>query len=137
MKNKKTDPPVTRNDLLKEFQSIGNKFAEELKATQEELSKEIRATNDFCKKLHMQIVGTQNDLLKFKEDIVIQVMKSQQELRENRETMFTKEDGQKIIEHIDAFAQKSENYDRKALLHEHRIEDRQERLTHLEKSVSK
>ncbi len=47
-------------------------------------------------------------------------------------TMMTKEDGQKIIDHIDAFAHRIETYDRKALVHDERLNNHETRLTRLE-----
>ena len=57
------------------------------------------------------------------------------------ETKATKEDlsntESRILNAIDAFAQKAENYDRKAVFHDSRINDHEERITQLEKTASK
>ena len=96
MQNKKSDPPVTRTEFLKETGSI---------------RKELR---------------TQTTQLAL-------------DLKEVKETMTTKEDLRqevgKVLGAIDAFAQKAENYDRKAVFHESRINDHEERIVQLEKTV--
>ena len=63
--------------------------------------------------------------------------KNQIDIKEIRETMATKDDIRKILGAIDAFARKSENYDRKALVHDHRLRDHEVRILHLEKTASK
>ena len=98
MKNKKSDPPATRNELVNETETI---------------RKELRA----------------------------QTTKLSLDLKEIKETTATKEDLKqeisKVLNAIDSFAQKAENYDRKTVFHDSRINDHEERITHLEKTVIK
>lgn len=98
MEDKKSDPPVTRSEFLKEIDNL--------------------ATKEGLNKLANEIIKTQADLKKVKE------------------TMASKEDVSKILNAIDAFAQKAENYDRKALFHDSRINDHEQRITQLEKTAS-
>jgi len=114
MKNKKSDPPVTRSEFLKETGSIRELVSEETGSIRREM-----ATKQDFNKLANEIVKIQTDM----------------------KTMATKEDIRqeigKVLNAIDTFAQKSENYDRKAVFHDSRINDHEERITHLEKTVIK
>lgn len=71
--------------------------------------------------------------------VAAEVVKTQAELREVRQTMATKDDVGRILNAIDAFAQKGQTYDQKALSHgaiitdhEDRLRDHGRRLTALE-----
>ena len=108
MQNKKSDPPVTRSEFLKETGSIRT---------------EINKLDDKIDKAVNRLAG--------------EIVKTQTDLKEVKETMATKEDVSEILNAIDTFAQKAENYDRKAVFHDSRINDHEERITQLEKTASK
>ena len=78
-------------------------------------------------------LATKQDFNKIANEIV--------KIQTDMKTMATKEDIRqeigKVLNAIDTFAQKSENYDRKAVFHDSRINDHEERITHLEKTVIK
>lgn len=160
----KKQSPLTREDFQTGVQSIQDELAKVNHAIRQELA-------DSTKKLHMEVIGTQNDLLKFKDEIVHQLLKTQMEAHEAIKNMMTKEGAQRIVERlynteqalqksiqetakkedikkildtIDAFAQRIETYDRKAPVHDHRLteneiklQDHETRIIHLETTVQK
>ena len=95
---------------------------------------ELGTLNDFTKKLHMEVVGTQNDLLKFKDEIVHQLLKVQLKTDNVEKNMMTQDDKRELISHIDAFAQKIEVYDRKVIVQDERLNNHEARITRLETS---
>ena len=124
MKNKKSNPPVTRSEFLKEAESTHKEF----ESVREEIKK--LATKEDFHKLANEIIKTQTDLKEVKETVA-----TKEELR-NTES--------RILNAIDAFAVKAQNYDQKALFHGGRIneldegiKDHEVRITQLEKTVSK
>ena len=123
MQNKKSDPPITRSEFLKETGLIRKEMATKDNlnkfATKDDLNK--FATKDDLNKLAVEIVKTQSELKKVEERI---------EIKMSAET-------NKVLGAIDAFAQKAENYDRKAVFHGNRIEEHEVRITQLEKTISK
>lgn len=126
MTNKKRDPPVTRSEFLKESESVHKEFDSIRKeigklASKEALNKLDDKLDKAVNRLAGEIVKTQADLKKVEERI---------------ETKISTEIG-KVLNAIDVFTQKAENYDRKALFHGKRIEEHEERITHLEKTLLK
>lgn len=107
MENKKSDPPVTRSEFFKETGSI----RVDIKNLDDKLDKAVN-------RLAGEIVKTQTDFQKVEERI---------------ETKISTEIS-KVLGAIDAFAQKAENYDRKAVFHDRRINDHEERIIQLEKT---
>ena len=71
------------------------------------------------------------------DNLALGLLKTQQDVTEIKATMTTKDDTQKVIEHIDAWAQRFESYDRKALTQDHRLNDHETRITRLESSAAK
>ncbi|OGR57346.1 MAG: hypothetical protein A3I11_07150 [Elusimicrobia bacterium RIFCSPLOWO2_02_FULL_39_32] len=55
------------------------------------------------------------------EKLFIEIVNLKEELKFIKETMLTKEDGQKIIEHIDEFARRVETYDGKTVVQDKRL----------------
>ena len=98
--------PVTQTQFLEETKSIRS---------------EIRTLDDKVNKLDDAVHKIASGLLT-----------TQGSLRQVQETMLTKEDGQKIIEHIDAWSRRFETYDGKALVQDHRLNDHETRIARLE-----
>ena len=69
-------------------------------------------------------------------NLALGLLKTQQDVTEIKDTMTTKEDTHKVIEHIDAWAHRFESYDRKALTQDHRLNDHEIRMTRLESPAS-
>ncbi len=63
------------------------------------------------------------------------IEKNRLDIKEIKETMLTKQDGQRIIAHIDALTHRIETYDRKALVYDHRLNDHESRTTRIEHSA--
>ncbi|OGR82923.1 MAG: hypothetical protein A2901_03785 [Elusimicrobia bacterium RIFCSPLOWO2_01_FULL_54_10] len=85
----------------------------------------------------MEIVGTQNDFLKFKDEIVHYLLKVQNKMDEVVKNMLTKADKQEIINRMDTFAQRSEDHDNKVLFHNHRINDLEVKTTDHESRLTR
>ena len=67
------------------------------------------------------------------EKLALEIIKNRTDLAEIKETMATKEDVNKILGVVDAFAQRIETYDRKTILHDARLSDHEARITRLER----
>ena len=60
--------------------------------------------------------------------IAVRLVNVESELKEMRHDMATKEDIGNVLSAIDAFVQKNERFDRKVVLHDHRINEHEETL---------
>src|SRR3989338_3828495 len=76
--------------------------------------------------------------------IAVELQNTQRDVRDIKETMFTKDEGQKIMGGIDKVMQRIEVFDSKALTQDHRLgnlekssEDHESRITSLESSAAK
>ena len=67
--------------------------------------------------------------------IATELVRTQTDVREIKETMATKEDVSRILVAIDRFAGKAEVYDREAVLHGHILTNHEKRLKALESSL--
>lgn len=134
MKSKKSNSPITREvlkkvlkkELKEELQKLDFVTHNELKEESQKLQGMIKAVDDKANR-------TINDLLDTKA-----------RLGRIEENMFTKQEGQKLLEHMDAWAQRFETYDRKAVVHDARLnenetqlKDHETRILHLEMSFPK
>lgn len=121
----KGDLEVVRKDLRAEITSVRTELRGEIAAVRTELRGEIAA-------VRTQLKASINK-------VAAEVVKTQAELREVRQTMATKDDVSRILNAIDAFAQKGQSYDQKSLSHgailtdhEDKLRDHGRRLTTLE-----
>ena len=80
--------------------------------------------------------GLENKLNKKIDGIAIELVKTQANLRQIKETMSTKSDTDRIMNAIDAFAKKAETYDRKALSHGDQLQGHEAKLQDHEKRLS-
>ena len=126
MKTNKVQTLVTRPEFFKETQSI----RKELKEETQSIRNELKTLNNTVNQLDTKV-----------NKIAVALLNTQHDLQTVKETMMTKEDGQRIIEHIDAFAQKYEVYDRKVVVDDERIkvaestlQNHETSITHLENS---
>ncbi len=91
-------------------QSVSKKeFLQESKCVRSE----IKQLDDKVNKLD----GKVNKLDDKVNKVALKIIHIEEDLNQVKETMLTKLDGQKIIDHIDAFAHRIETYDRKAIVH--------------------
>ena len=129
MKPEKSESSVTRTEFFKETQAIRNEIGTQ--------GNRMNTLEDKVTKLDDKVTKLDDKVNK----IALEVVDTKSRVQRIEETMMTKEDGQKIIEHIDAWAQRFEVYDRKALVHDKRLENletqsvnHETRITHLESS---
>ncbi|MFH1726441.1 MAG: hypothetical protein ABII00_17665 [Elusimicrobiota bacterium] len=88
--------------------------------------------NEFGIKLN----GLENKLDKKIEGVAVELIKTQADVRQIKETMSTKADVDRIMNAIDAFARKAEAYDRKALSHGDQLQGHEAKLQDHEKRLS-
>lgn len=77
-----------------------------------------------------------NKLNKKIDGVVVELVKTQADVRQIKETMSTKSDTDRIMNAIDAFARKAETYDRKALSHGDQLQGHEAKLQDHEKRLS-
>ena len=117
----KDDLQIAKTGLQNEIQAVKTELQNEIQAVKTELKSDIKRLED--------IVGTNTiDILRIKDDI-----------RDIRETMATKDDINRILGAIDAFAGEARDHRRKDLerghmmmKHEDKLEDHESRITLLE-----
>jgi hypothetical protein len=123
--------------ILKAIQSI----RQDMDAMEKRLDSKIEGTNvkmeSMGKTLHMEIIGTQNDFLKFKDDIVYHVLKQSEKIDRLEKNSMTKEEGQKIIDHIDSAMLRMETTERKNLTQDHRLNELEAKTASHETRLSK
>lgn len=110
MMSKKYSSLVTRQALKEELHKL--EFV-----THKELKEELKAVGDKANR-------TINDLLDMKTRL--------QRIEEN---MFTTQEGQKLLEYMDAWTQRFETYDRKAVVHDARLNENETQLKHHETRI--
>ena len=126
--------PVKRRARTKTLRQTLQTVETQGKATQQAIAGFRQTIADFreaFKKLHMESVGTQNDLLKFKDDIVLQLIKFQNEVHEAREKTFTREDGKRLFQYLDTSVLRLDSYARNARAHDLRLGELEARLSRL------
>ena len=118
MVNRKVSSAVTRSEFLKETQSL----RKDLKNLDQKVSTLDQKVNNIAR----EVGDTKDRIMRVEEN------------------MATKADIRKVLDFIDAFAQRIETYDRKAVVHDHRLnetetalKDHETRIVQLEGVSSK
>ena len=129
MENKKSNHPVTRSEFLKEAHCIRKEVKEKTQALQKEIERVDNKVDTLDTKVNK---------------IAVELLQTSTRLQRVEENMATKEDVNKILNAIDNFTLKTETYDRKAIVHDHRIKEAESelqnhetRIAHLENISSK
>ncbi|MBI2119216.1 MAG: hypothetical protein HYT97_06280 [Elusimicrobia bacterium] len=101
------------------------KLSDRIDSVHNELDQKIDALDRKIDSVHDELnqkIDSVHDKLNQKiEKVAIEVVHLKEEVKFIKETMLNKEDGQKIIEHIDEFARRVETYDGKTVVQDKRL----------------
>lgn len=140
MTKKGDQQPVNRAEFFGETRSIRAELKTETQTIRNEM-----ATKDYVKnivesafkKLRIDVMGVQNEFIRFKDETRSGLFKCQLEIEELKKTMMTREDGLRILDRFDDFAQKYEVYGRKVQVHDHRLGELEKRSSDHETRIKK
>ena len=88
--------------MIKNIKNKSIPITEELKLIRQQLI----MLNEISKKLHMEVIGTQSDLLKFTERVETALLMHQHAVDEHAKIVMTKYDRQNLINRLDTLAKK-------------------------------
>ncbi|MBI3012932.1 MAG: hypothetical protein HYY63_04830 [Elusimicrobia bacterium] len=137
MKKKKASPPVTRLEFLKETGLIRSEFKQECASIRSEFKQECASIRSEFKQEKEWVRDTIGKL-------TLRIIRLEEELKSMREQMATKDDVRRILDAIDAFTHRVETYDRKAVVHDARLnqneltlQNHETRIVQIETSLPK
>ncbi|MBI2916279.1 MAG: hypothetical protein HYY07_05420, partial [Elusimicrobia bacterium] len=105
----------------------------EIEQLRSDLTKEIKKEADQVRSdLHEEIEQLRSDLNQKIDKLTVAILNLTERVERLEENNFTKQDGQRLMEWLDNFARRIETYDGKAIVHDRRLEDHEERITRLE-----
>lgn len=110
----KADIQAVRTELKAEIQTVRTELKADIHTVRTELSAKIDSTKT---ELNAKI-----------DKVVVEVIKTQAEVRDLRRTMATKDDVSIILAAIDSFAGKAKSYDQKSVSHGAILTDHEDKL---------
>ena len=120
--------PATKGDLNRLTERFATKTDLERFATKTDLER-------FATKIDLERFATKDDLKETRRTLAIEIVKTQADVREIKETMATKNDVERILVAVEAFAGKAQVYDRAAVLHGHALTEAEVTLRDHEKRL--
>ena len=120
------------NELDNKLISTENRLDQRIDKVEIELNTVEKRLSQRIDKVEAELHAVEKRLDQKIDRVASQLVQTQADIREIKETMATKEDVSRILIAIDRFARKAEAYDRQAVLHGHILTDHEKRLASLE-----